>query len=397
MEPDQTDFGPALPAATETTEDLYENAPCGYVSTSPDGRIIRVNQTFADWLGMPKAEIAGVRRFVDLLTIGGKIFYETHFSLMLRMHGDVREIALDLVCASGRVLPALVTAVQKRDSDGNPAVNRITVFNATERRQYERELLIARRRAEQAAAELSRVNAELSKSNEALLRANEELGQFAYAASHDLQEPLRTMTTYAQLLARRYRDVLDENAQGFVVNIVDGSRRMQELISDLLAFSQAQGSNLVLRPTDLSQALGVALSNLRAAIEDSKAVVTHDSLPILNVDAARITQVFQNFVGNAIKYRKSDAAPRIHVSAVKQQPEQWVITVEDNGMGFDAAYAEQIFGIFKRLHGRDIPGTGIGLAICKKIIETHGGRIWAVSAPGVGSQFSFALPDRSLR
>ena len=378
----------------ETAEELYENAPCGYLSTTPDGRIFRVNQTFIEWVAQSRGDVVG-KRFSDLLTIGGKVFYETHFALMLRMHGDVKEIALDFAAADGRVLPALVTAVQKRDAGGNPILNRITVFNATERRQYENELLTARKRAEETARELARVNAELSRSNAALLKANEELGQFAYAASHDLQEPLRTMTTYAQLLARRYREVLDDDAQGFVRNIVDGSRRMQSLISDLLGFSQAQGSNLVFRPTDLAHALTIALGNLRTSIEESKAVITHEHLPWLNVDAARITQVFQNLVGNAIKYRKPDEPPRVHVSARKQADERWEITVRDNGLGFDAGYAEQIFGMFKRLHGRDIPGTGIGLAICKKIVESHGGRIWAVSQPGVGSEFVFTLFDRA--
>ena len=169
---------------------------------------------------------------------------------------------------------------------------------------------------------------------------------------------------------------------------------MQSLISDLLAFSQAQGSNLVFRPTDLNQALEAALSNLSASIEESKAVVTHENLPYLNVDAARIAQVLQNLVGNAIKYRKPDEAPRVHVSAKKNPNGRWEVSVRDNGLGFDVRYAEQIFGMFKRLHGRDIPGTGIGLAICKKIVESHGGRISAVSEPGVGSTFAFTLPER---
>jgi signal transduction histidine kinase len=383
------------PAPDESAEELYENAPCGYLSTTPDGTIYRVNQTFVDWIGIERRELLSSKRFSDLLTIGGRIFYETHFALMLRMHGDVKEIALDLVGAGGRVLPALVTAVQKCDAAGNPLQNRITVFNATERRQYEQELLAARKRAEEASAELSRVNAELSRSNAELLKANEELGQFAYAASHDLQEPLRTMTTYAQLLARRYQDIMDDQAKGFVANIVDGSRRMQILISDLLAFSQAQGSQLVFRPTHLAQALEAALSNLRASIQESKAVVTHEGLPQLSVDAARISQVFQNLVGNAIKYRKPDESLRVHVAGVKNPDGRWVISVRDNGLGFESQYADQIFGMFKRLHGRDIPGTGIGLAICKKIIESHGGRIWAMSQPGEGSTFFFTIPNRA--
>jgi PAS domain S-box-containing protein len=378
----------------ESAEELYENAPCGYLSTAPDGRIISANRTLADLVGVSREELIGEKRFADLLTIGGQIFYETHFALMLRMHGEVGEIALDFQRADGTVMPALVTAVQKRDPAGAPLLNRMTVFNATERRHYEQELLIARTRAEKAAAELARVNSELSSSNTALLRANEDLGQFAYAASHDLQEPLRTMTTYAQLLARRYEDVLDEHARGFIANIVEGSRRMQMLVSDLLAFSQAQGGQLVLRPTDLTQVLEAALANLRSAIDDIRATVTHDHLPLMNVDAARMTQVLQNLIGNAIKYRKPDEPPRIHVSARKDRNECWVISVQDNGTGFDESYAQLIFGMFKRLHGRDIAGTGIGLAICRKIVESHGGKIWAASTPGVGSTFSFTLPER---
>ena len=379
----------------ESAEDLYENAPCGYLTTTPDGRILRMNRTLLDWIGAERGELISSKRFPDLLTIGGRLFYETHFALMLRMHGDVKEVALELLGKRGRVIPALVSAVQKRDRAGNPLLNRITVFDATERRRYEQELLAARKRAEETTAELSRVNAELSRSNAALLRANEELGQFAYAASHDLQEPLRTMTTYAQLLAKQYNHSLDEHATIFISHIVDGSRRMQSLIADLLAFSQAQGSNLLFRPTDLTQALSFSLSNLGSTISDTGASIHYEELPVVSIDAARMAQVFQNLIGNAIKYRKPGEPPRVTISATLEPNHDWLISVEDNGMGFDAQYADRIFGMFKRLHGREIPGTGIGLAICKKIVEGHGGRIWATSTPGAGSQFFFTIPDRN--
>lgn len=376
----------------ESAEDLYEHAPCGYLSTTPDGGIIRLNKTFADLIGWEREQVIG-KRFPDLLTIGGRIFYETHFALMLQMHGQVSEIAVDFQCADGTTVPALVTAVQKRDHAGMPLLNRMTVFNATERRRYEQELLLARRRAEEAAAELVRVNVELSASNAALLKANEDLGQFAYAASHDLQEPLRMMATYAQLLARRYQGVVDENARAYVSYIVDGARRMETLITSLLAFSQAQGAQLVLRPTDMNQVLAAALGNLRFSIDDTHATITHDKLPFLNVDASRLVQVFQNLVGNAIKYRKPDEAPRVHVSGRRDEG-CWTFSVQDNGLGFDPCYADQIFRMFKRLHGTEIAGTGIGLAICKKIVESHGGKIWVTSTPGVGSTFTFTIPER---
>ena len=241
---------------------------------------------------------------------------------------------------------------------------------------------------------MAQSNAELALSNTALLKANEELDEFAYAASHDLQEPLRTITTYAQLLARRYGAQLDGDALLFLDNIVDGTGRMQTLISDLLSFSQSQGSRLTPRRTDMTQALQLAISNLQTAIDESGAMVTHDELPFLVADAARMTQLLQNLLGNGIKYRKPDEPPRLHVSCIRSEHE-YVFSIRDNGVGFEQEYAEQIFGMFKRLHGREIPGTGIGLAICRKIVESHGGRIWAESSPGVGSTFSFTIPVSS--
>ena len=361
-------------------------APCGYLSTTPDGRIIRVNGTFVRWIGYTREELIPAMRFIDLLTPGGRLFYETHFRLMLRMHGSVNEIALDLTSRSGAVIPALVNATEKRDEAGQPVANRVTVFNASDRRQYERELLMARRRADQAAAELARSNA-------ALLKANEELGQFAYAASHDLQEPLRTVTSYVQLLQRRYAQTLEAPASDLLSEIVQGTRRMQELVRDLLAYSQAQGSHLVLRPADSKQVLQNVLANLRSAVDESGAVIEYEELPVLHVDAGRLAQVFQNLIGNAIKYRRSVEVPYIRISAREGEGE-WVFSVVDNGMGFTSADAAKIFGVFKRLHGPNIPGTGIGLAICKKIVEAHEGRIWAESTPGVGSTFSFSIPTR---
>ena len=162
------------------------------------------------------------------------------------------------------------------------------------------------------------------------------------------------MTTYAQLLARRYEDDLMSMRGALSANIVEGSRRMQMLVSDLLAFSQAQGGQLVLRPTDMAQVLEAALASLRSSIDDTGAAITHDALPMMTVDAARMSQVFQNLVGNAIKYRKPDESRRIHVSARRENERCWIFSVQDNGLGFDNSYAEQIFGMFKRLHGRDI-------------------------------------------
>jgi PAS domain S-box-containing protein len=227
-----------------------------------------------------------------------------------------------------------------------------------------------------------------------LKRSNEELQQFAYVASHDLQEPLRMVASYTQLLAKRYKGQLDSEADEFIAFAVDGSNRMQGLIHDLLAYSRAGTNGKALHEISSENALNEALSNLRATIQESSAVVTHDSLPSLTSDDTQLVQVFQNLVGNAIKYRGAEV-PRVHVSAAQNGGKEWIFSVRDNGLGIDPQFFDRIFVIFQRLHGREeFHGTGIGLAICKKIVERLGGRIWVESQPEKGSTFYFALPER---
>src|SRR5271163_388720 len=230
-----------------------------------------------------------------------------------------------------------------------------------------------------------------------LNRSNEELGQFAYIASHDLQEPLRMVASYTQLLARRYKGRLDSDADEFITFAVDGANRMQRLIQDLLAYSRVGTKGKDLLETSSEEALERSLVNLRGAIADSGALVTYDPLPSVLADEMQLVQLFQNLVGNAIKYQKA-GVPKIHISASKNGGSKWTFSVKDNGLGIDPQYFERIFVMFQRLHKREeFAGTGIGLAICKKIVERHGGEISVQSQPGQGSTFLFALEESARK
>ena len=226
---------------------------------------------------------------------------------------------------------------------------------------------------------------------EELKTSNEELGQFAYIASHDLQEPLRMVASYTQLLSIRYKGKLDSDADEFIAFAVDGANRMKRLIQDLLSYSRVGTKGGALLDISSEQALQQALINLRMAIKGSGALVTHDPLPGVLADESQLTQLFQNLIGNAIKFQRP-GVPRIHISAVRNGGEKWRFSVQDNGLGIEPQYFEQIFGMFQRLHRREeFSGTGIGLAICKKIVERHGGAISVESQPEQGSTFHFTL------
>jgi PAS domain S-box-containing protein len=226
-----------------------------------------------------------------------------------------------------------------------------------------------------------------------LKRSNDELEQFAYVASHDLQEPLRMVASYTQLLAKRYAGRLDADAHEFIGFAVDGANRMQRLIQDLLAYSRVGSQGKELCPTSSEDALTRALVNLQPAIEKSGALVTHDPLPTVLGDDLQVTQLFQNLVGNAVKYHGLHA-PKIHIGSGKNGNREWTFAISDNGIGIPSEHFDRIFVMFQRLHGRDeFGGTGIGLTVCKKIVERHGGRMWVESKPGHGSTFRFTMPE----
>ncbi|MDP9055163.1 MAG: ATP-binding protein, partial [Acidobacteriota bacterium] len=243
----------------------------------------------------------------------------------------------------------------------------------------------------EATRRLAELNSDLRRTNENLARSNEDLERFAFIASHDLQEPLRMITVYSQLLVKMYPAAADERAASFVNNIAEGTQRMRVLLADLLAYTELSADlEEPLELVDLNGTLGKVRDNLKLAITGSGAELTADPLPAARVHEAHLIALFQNLIGNAIKYRGAEP-PRIHV-AVSQADDSLQFSVSDNGMGIEPAFHDKIFVAFKRLHGKTIPGTGIGLAICQRVVERYGGRIWVESQPGRGSTFIFTLP-----
>lgn len=270
----------------------------------------------------------------------------------------------------------------------------------TQERKTKKQLINEMKELRQRIAELEKLESvrkraeeELKETLEDLERSNKELEQFAYVASHDLQEPLRMVASYVQLLERRYKDKLDSDASEFIAYAVDGARRMQRLINDLLDYSGIGTRGKKFEKTDCAHVLGQAIVNLQGPIAKSGAAVINGDLPKIRADESQLIQLFQNLIDNSIKFRGKEP-PRIHFGA-KRKRKEWLFSVQDNGIGIDPQYAERIFVIFQRLHNRKkYSGTGIGLAICKRIVERHAGRIWVESTPGKDSTFFFTIPRK---
>lgn len=330
---------------------------------------------------------------VNAFTVGGVDYISKPFQFeevlaRIESHLSLRNLQKQLkeqnVLLQEEIMSRL--AVEKNLQEKNQILQQeISTRRAVEKALQEQNLLL-----QQEISNRQRAESALLKSNQELARSNAELEQFAYVASHDLQAPLATIASYAQLLEKRYKDQLDSQASKFIGNIVQGCTRMQTLIDDLLEYSQVGRSQKPFQLTDCNHAVEQALANLQGAIRQTQAVVTYSELPAVMGDISQIVQLFQNFVGNAIKYCQ-DAPPAVHITACKQE-ENWLFSVSDNGIGIAPQHQERIFKIFQRLHTqREYSGTGIGLAICQKIVERHGGSIWVESEPGQGSTFHFSL------
>jgi PAS domain S-box-containing protein len=356
---------------------LLESSLDPLVTISVDGKITDVNEATIKVTGIDREELVGTD-FSNYFTEPRKARegYQRAFA-----DGFVTDYPLTIRHRGGPLTDVLYNASVYKDMHGNIAGVFAAARDITDRKLAEAEL------------ERYRVHLEelVRQRTEDLTRSNEDLEQFAYVASHDLQEPLRAVAGFIELLRRRMSSALDSKAAEYMDFAVDGAKRMQSLINGLLEYSRA-GQDQKNAAMNARAALDMAVAYLRKTIEESGANVASDELPVVHFDSTQLTQVFQNLIGNAIKFRGNET-PRIQIGATKEDG-GWQFSVRDNGIGFEPEYAERIFLIFQRLHGRDnYKGTGIGLAICKKIIERHKGRIWAASKPGEGSTFYFTIPD----
>ena len=350
------------------SERVMENVSNAIYALDPEGRFTLVNRRTCEISGYPREVLLG-RHYAEMIPPEALPEVEARYAALVRGEGPILHYEVPLQRADGRrVLVQFSTTAVERDGVVVGAVG--AAEDITERRRAEAEL---RARAEE------------------LARSNRELEQFAYVASHDLQEPLRTVSGFAELLSLRYRGKLDGEADEYIGFVTAGVQRMKSLIEDLLAYSRVSREHHQLRPVELQRLLANARANLQGAIAASGAHIEAGPLPVLRGDAAQLTQLLQNLIGNAIKFR-GDAAPHITVSAARAEA-AWQLSVRDHGIGIAPEAAERIFGLFQRLHTRDeYPGNGIGLTICKKIADLHGGRIWAEPA-SPGTVFHVLIPD----
>ncbi len=364
-------------AAEARFRTFVELAPDGVVIVDGAGRIVLVNQQAERLFGYSREELLG--QPVELLM--PERFHLTH----VRHRADYQAHPRTRPMGAGLALFA-----QRKDGTEFPVEISLSAMAIEGQRLITSVIrdITARKQAE----EQLRLSAEALRRRTAdLERSNAELQQFAYVASHDLQEPLRMVASYTQLLARRYRGKLDADADEFIAYAVDGATRMQQLINDLLTYSRVGTRQLTPKPTDCGALVATVLADLAFALEESGAEVVHGDLPTVLADPRQLHQLFLNLIGNAVKFR-GERRPRVEIGA-ERDGQQWRFWVRDNGIGIDPQYADRIFVIFQRLHTRaDYPGTGIGLAICKRIVERHGGRIWFESTPGEGTTFFFTLP-----
>jgi len=369
---------------------LFETAQDGILILDAEtGQVVDANPFMKDLLGYSQEEFVG-RKLWEIGPFKGEDASKSAFAELQR-NDRLHYEGLPLETKDGRRVEVEFIS-NAYLADGTRFIH-CNIRDITERMRVNQALAAANKEMAFQVEEKSKRADELAVINAELARSNAELEQFAYVSTHDLQEPLRAVASCVQLLQKRYEGQLDERAQEFITHAVDGTKRMQTLINDLLAYSRISTHAQVFAATNSEVVLREALANLVVAIAESGAVVTHDALPTVSGDATQLTQLFQNLINNALKFR-GERLSRIHVGVVRKSG-GWQFSVADNGIGMESQYFERVFLVFQRLHTRkEYQGTGIGLAICKKVVERHGGRIWVESAPGQGATFCFTIPER---
>lgn len=361
----------------EDIEDLYQNAPFGYLTILPEGRIVNANATLLKLLGYEREEFVNQKSFQDLMKIGGKIYFETHLIPLLQIQGECSEISLGLQPKFGAELPVLINGKKVISESNSQPFYRFSILDISQRKRYEKELLLARKNADEKTQKLKQIN--------------EELEQFAAIASHDLQAPLRIVLGLMSILKRDYVPE-GGNAEYYFSLIQTNTERMKLMIRDLLAHSKIDQEVMEMEEVSLQEVCKTTIELLQEQAKANDAYFRIPDLPTVRGNQIQLVRLFENLFSNAIKYR-SLQNPIIQVTFTKSE-DYTTISVKDNGVGFDPIHTERIFKFMKRLHGQDhIPGTGIGLASCKKIVEFHGGEIGATSEPGKGSTFFFTLPN----
>lgn len=361
----------------KVTEQLLDNAPCGYLQIDGDGFILKINVTLRRWLGYGVGEEISTHSIDELFNKGGKIYFQTHLLPILQFQGEISEINLTIVRNDLSTFPALINA--KRDANEKDNIQSFSVFilDITQRKKYESELLKERKNAEEAVEKLRQINRDLE--------------QFAYTASHDLQSPLRTISGMIQLLEKK--KVIEPGSEGekLFSLIKSNSDQMRLMVRDLLEYSKVNASQLEYSTVSVEEVCRQAIGLLKEDVEKNQAVFDISEMPIIKGSKSQLIRLFKNLFENSIKYR-SEATPLIKVTP-NTKDELLQIEVSDNGIGFEKEYATEIFSFMKRLHTKkDIPGTGIGLSACKRIMENHGGSIFATSEPGKGSVFKLQFP-----
>ena len=362
---------------SENFENFYQNSPCGFLSIHIDGTIINVNDTLLQWLNFEREEVVFEKTFQELLSTGGKIYFQTHLIPLLEMQGKFHEISVDLRGKHSIQIPTLINAKMVKE-DGEKTICRLSILDITQRKQYEKELLLARKEAEEKAKKLEQIN--------------EELERFANRASHDLQAPLNTLSGVFYLLEKKGLIKESDESEELLSMVKKNTKYMRAMIRDLLEYSRMDVDK-EFKPVSLNEALEKAIELLSDKIKSNNAVITSSDLPVVKGVETQFVRLFQNLLSNAIKYR-SDDDPEISIESEKRG-EFYVIRVEDNGMGIEPKHKDKIFEFMERLHSNDeIEGTGIGLSSCKRIVENHGGEMGVESDAGKGSTFYFTIPVR---